>query len=699
MKIAKSTKKFMKGSNFWLDESMYDYNTKSVEGKDYLMLSGYRRAITNFVKILTGKDIPVQFATKGNSYTDGERITISGNVDKKGKFDEVVGLALHEASHILLSDFGLLKDLRKLLNDRLTTSQCQHLRSIGLQNRYLPDDMIDKVKTIINVIEDRRIDAYVYRTAPGYQSYYKALYDAYFNSTVIDKALRSNQYRTEDWDSYMFRFINIANSNQDLDALRFLRPIIEMVDLKNISRLQSTKDVLDLAYEIYWIIEYATHRPENAIPKSSIEPKSESQLTDNNDWQQTDSSKSGIEKAIQNLLEDENDADSSDMNGDGVPMSDMNGENDDAGSDEILANAPMPGNGADLTEREQHSLTKDIESQRAFINGDIKKTRLSEKDNRTVKALSQDGTSVEDAQYLHRSGSVKPVKVIVIRNLNKFIIQSGTYANMFRSTANDTWAQKHVNSNLEHITKGLALGAKMAKKLKVRNEVRDTKFTRLRNGMIDKRLLSSLGYGAESIFHKMEQFQFKPMYFHLSLDASGSMSGERFNNCMRLATAIANAARLIGNIRVVIDIRGTWTNNAPVVAVIYDSKHNNMQDLIYNLSHVTCDSVTPEGLCFEAITKDIVRNAQHTDAIFFNFSDGEPICGEYVGDEAINHTAMQVRRIAKQNIQILSYFISDYHNDRTIQRFKTMYGAHAQIIDTQSIVALADTINHRLLTA
>ena len=44
------------------------------------------------------------------------------------------------------------------------------------------------------------------------------MYDKYFNSKIVDKGLQSSEYRDNDWDSYMFRIINITNKNRDLDV-------------------------------------------------------------------------------------------------------------------------------------------------------------------------------------------------------------------------------------------------------------------------------------------------------------------------------------------------------------------------------------------------------------------------------------------------------------------------------------------------
>ena len=103
-------------SSFWLDNG-WDNNSSIFDdepvkkGVDLVALASYRRAISNFVSIVTGKtDIKVTFETSGDSYTDGREVTISSKLDDK-LFDSTVGLALHEGSHILLSDFDFLKEL------------------------------------------------------------------------------------------------------------------------------------------------------------------------------------------------------------------------------------------------------------------------------------------------------------------------------------------------------------------------------------------------------------------------------------------------------------------------------------------------------------------------------------------------------------------------------------------------------------
>jgi hypothetical protein len=705
IKIAKSTKKFMpkSASSFWMDESLFDYNQrKDDSGKDYLKLAGYQRVIGNFVKILTNKNIPVKFATKGNSYTDGKRITISANVSDK-EFDVYVGLALHEGSHILLSDFEMLTTLPALIqvDIKKELAYVSHIESRHEHNtvQYFTHGYAKGIiKDIINVIEDRRIDMYVYKNAPGYQLYYKALYAKYFNAKEIDKALRSKKFRTEDWESYMFRLINLTNPNTDLKALKYLQAINDLIDLSNIGRLKNTTEVYELAFKIFWLVELSIKQPDSntvAVPKTNSTPPANSMQPI-----PKDNLEEAIKSVMDSLFDEESNANDSDESiDDSVDMY----EDDD---DLYTANETSEGVEESFSAAEEKKLQSAIEAQKQFVDGEIKKAKLSNTDAKMIEAATESESITEDAiveeysRYTNDvSGITRSVPVLVVKNITPAVIESSLYDHLFTTS---TW---NVNNNLKFIQAGISLGSKLGKKMKIRNEERDTKFTRLKAGTIDKRLIASLGFGAEAVFSKMEQFRYKPMYFHLSLDASGSMSGSRFDKCIQLAAAISKAAHMVGNIRVVIDLRSTTSRavgDMPLVATIYDSSRDSLSKMTYNLSHAYCNSTTPEGLCFDAILKDIKKNALGTDAIFFNLSDGEPAFNNklisYQENTAIMHTKKQVSKMIKSGVQVISYFISDYSsNSRVSRNFETMYGKDSQFINTSNIIELSRSINERML--
>jgi len=246
---SKSTKKFKSGTNyskFWMDDMFGDSATRfagingaagSTDIVKIIKLNSYRKAIANFVNILTKKDIPVRFA--GNtSFTDGKSVTISTDI-KDNNFDVSVGLALHEASHILLTDFDYLR-------------KKERERGFEFYNW-------DLWKDLVNWIEDRRIDQYVFSTSPGYKAYYHKMYDYYWNNKNISKGLKSSTYRDPSQvDSWMFHIINSLNPDGDRNALPELGTVLDLINVGNIKRLNSVDEVGEIAIEITKIINKYT---------------------------------------------------------------------------------------------------------------------------------------------------------------------------------------------------------------------------------------------------------------------------------------------------------------------------------------------------------------------------------------------------------------------------------------------------------
>jgi len=250
-------------SSFWLDDNVSNIDVLTGEaisnGKDYIKMASRLKAVSNFVKIVSGNDVQVKYNNRDESYTDGKTVTISSKINGKS-FDSTVGLALHEGSHVKLSDFPLLKNImgyhgNEYLKTRFDFEITKEMESKNLGMMTLKD--------IINVIEDRRIDKFIFDTAPGYQGYYNALYERYFHAKVIDKALISGEHREENTESYMFRIINLTNSNRDLSSLKGLKEIYSIINLANISRLETTGDVVETAIEVFKVMD--KHIP---MPKS-----------------------------------------------------------------------------------------------------------------------------------------------------------------------------------------------------------------------------------------------------------------------------------------------------------------------------------------------------------------------------------------------------------------------------------------------
>ena len=97
----------------------------------------------------------------------------------------------------------------------------------------------------------------------------------------------------------------------------------------------------------------------------------------------------------------------------------------------------------------------------------------------------------------------------------------------------------------------------LGRKLQVRGEESQLKFTRQDSGKIDKRLISELGFGNSNVFSHTLTERYNKAYLHISVDASGSMSGSKWNKAMTSAVAMIKACDMAGNIDVVLTIRAT----------------------------------------------------------------------------------------------------------------------------------------------
>ena len=661
-------------SSFWLDNgwdnntSIFDEDEPKKKGVDLVALASYRRAISNFVSIVTGEsDIKVTFNTSGDSYTDGKSVTISSKLDDK-LFDSTVGLALHEGSHIKLSDFDFLKNLE----NSIPQEYFNRAEALGIE-RY---EVIGKLKDLLNYVEDRRIDYFVFSNSPGYKGYYHSMYDKYFHANVIDKALVSKEYTSVDWDSYMFRIINLTNKNSLLDVLPGLREIKTEI-FSNVKTLDSTAEAFSVALNVFNII----------LTNIEAQPK-----TDGGEGQ-SDGDGEGSED-----MKDMGSKGDGDSDGDGDSMSGEAGES---------SNMDL----SDLSDRQKRMLSNAVKKQKKFMDGNITKKKLSKKDKASMDAVESAGMSYVDvAQGITDNyyGKKTPTKVLMVRKFNKALAESDTVRMIYKPD----YPYGYVESNKVAIDKGLVMGTILGRKLQVRGESRETKWTRKDSGRIDKRLVAELGFGNERIFNTTFVEQYSDAFLHISVDASGSMGGDKWSNTQTAVAAIAKACSMINNVDLVISYRSTQDTNGgyrsrssnayPLMLIAYDSRVDKIQKVKNLFPLLTPSGTTPEGLCFEAVMKEIEPSSNDKDSYFLNFSDGMPMFSnndiDYNYDTAINHTNKMVNEIRNRGVKVLSYFIGDtWDRDRSKNTFTRMYGSDAEFIDVTSVLPVAKTMNKKFL--
>ena len=671
-------------SSFWLDDgwdttsSIFDDEVE-VNKKpkvDLVALAGYRRAVSNFVSIVTGdSSIKVNFTSRDDSFTDGKEVTIGAKLDDK-LFDSSVGLALHEGSHIKLSDFEFLKNL-----EMNTPKEYYNRAEVKGFSKF---EILTHIKNLLNYVEDRRIDHFIFTTSPGYKGYYHSMYDKYFHSKVVDKALKTTEYTSKDWDSYIFRIINLTNKNTNLDALPGLREIRKLI-FGTVKSMEYTGAAFGIALQIYDIIL-------NNIPDGTEKVNDETgEVT--------------YEKG-----------DGSDSPDDSDKLTDEE-FNDLLNSTENDETSGVTGNSksVELTPHQKIQLDKAITKQKDFVNGDVKKTgKLTKSNSRELKTIEASGMTYEEVGK-GIGWNKKGVKCLVVKKLTKELIESsGNYEAGLNILSPYKYSKYYYDHNSDKQTgfveEGIRLGTILGRKLQVRGESRETKWTRLDSGKIDKRLISELGFGNERVFNTSFIESYSDAFLHISVDASGSMSGDKWTNTMTSVVAICKAASMIQNVDVVVSIRSTHNTNrggrgdntVPLILIAYDSRVDTFNKVKNMFGHINVSGTTPEGLCFEAIMEEIVPTTKDKDSYFLNFSDGMPMFSSdglyYYDTEAIGHTKKMVNDMRMKGIKVLSYFIGDsYDRGDSMKDFKTMYGKDAEFVDVTSVMSISKTMNKKFL--
>ena len=691
-------------SSFWYNDFETDdiiiNNLSDTEKKslDLYKLASSKRAISNFVNIVTNESIPVKFKERGDSYTDGKSVVIGSKIEQPKDFDVAVGLALHEGSHIKLSDFKLLNDLYNLIPTHISEGAIK-------KGVYTTQETI---KNLWNYVEDRRIDNFVFKSAPGYRGYYRKMYDKYFNDRLIDKALLSDEFTEESLESYMFRIINLHNKNTNLSALKGLRKIYRLINLKNISRLKSSKDSLDVALDIFTVI---LGNLNNVNPSDDFlkEPQKggDSEGSDSSDDGQGSSDNTMSDEDFNDLMDSigkspmTGDSNDTPTGGSGMDVENLpdNIDNGKQSKDDTKSESSVK-----LTDKQKDLLKSKINKQKKFLDGDIQKKSITKTDSKNLNAIEESGSELKEVgKSADGYGYNRTTQCIVVKKLTKSLFES----QMFPMTYLNYWnVEKEGAVKMYYeksVQEGIKLGTMLGKKLQVRGEDKSTIFNRQKVGKIDKRMISSLGFGNENVFQFTEIDSYKKANLHISVDASSSMGGEKWEKTMTNVVAICKAVDMISNLNVQVTFRCT-SNNKPYIVMAYDSRVDKFSKVKQMFPGLGPSGTTPEGLCFEAIMKEFVPINNDLDSYFLNLSDGQPYFpGQnfyYGGTTAETHTNKMVKMIESMGIQTLAYFVTDWEIDvesSDARSFKRMYGKGAKMIDVKNVNQITKTMNQLFL--
>ena len=649
-------------SSFWLDDefdrqtSIFDDEEDVKPKTDLIALSSYRRAIGNFVRIVTQQDIPVTFKSSGDSYTDGKKVVISANIPTE-YFNQ------------------------------------------GETKGYSKWDVMGHIKNLLNYVEDRRIDNFVFTSSPGYKGYYHSMYDKYFHSKIIDAALDSDEHTEENMESYMFRIINLTNKNTNLSALNGLRDIWNTIGLKNIGRLKSTEDAFKVACEIYYIILKNLPETKVNVDKEGNETYEKAQ-----DSGQGQPSQGG----------GGDDTEISDEQFEDLLSSIENGELTAKPTEKEEEEVEVDENKNLLTPQQQKQLANAIKKQQKFMDGEVQKKNVTKAEKGELETIESSGMGyVEVGDGLTTwDGKKMKTKCVVVREFTKQLVENNSNISIISKYHGDHYGDESYYRNDTYVEDGIRLGTILGRKLQVRGESRETKWTRLDSGKIDKRLISELGFGNDRVFSNSFVEEYSDAFLHISVDASGSMGGDKWTNTMKSVIAICKAIDMVNNVDVVVSFRSTISGDyrsrmrntdKPLILIAYDSRKDSFQKVKNLFKYVTYGGTTPEGLCFEAIMNEIEPTVRDRDSYFLNFSDGMPMFSNndlyYYDNEAIGHTKKMVKEFRNRGIKVLSYFIGSggYRMDREMEDFKKMYGGDSEFIDVTSVMSVSKTMNKKFL--
>lgn len=700
-----------------------------------IRLSAVRRAVSNFVRILTNDDkIEVKFSSGNDSYTDGHSVVIAAQPDRKD-FDVMVGLALHEASHCLLTDMGLygvilqagrddyasvgsVLGYKGITNEQMKASFVKSfhpdLRKY-LWDSTTAENLCKLVMTLLNICEDRRIDNFVFTNASGYRPYYIALYKKYFLSKEIDKALVNDPalFKPE-VESYVSRLINVMNPNASPNALKGLRKMVELMDVDHISRLSEYQPT-EIATKFYdWCNSlervqrwYASRRSRNSygastpttsdISASDLRSMSYEQMYPT--WQ--------LANELLLMIVSETNYDFTQPpecckapDGPGLDGEGDGEESDGEGDGDELQNLDRPGNGKYNPARTE----KALKSQRKFLEGSMRKKKIAKRMSELVSQMEEAGASITEVGK--HTGLLHPVPVVVIEKVTESVLRSDWFGHGIGSSGRGTRYGAE-----EAVAKGISMGQVLVNRLQIRNDPMTTHYTRQNAGRIDRRLLSQLGMDIVSVFKRTRTESFKPVVVYITLDASGSMDGRKWLKVISVASAMSYLADKVKDIDVVVMIRGTarqsgsYGNTMPMVAVVHDSRQQRFVTARKLLAMCVPTGGTPEALCYEATLGLMLKREKSADVYFVNFSDGEPsfACASldgsnekslyYSQDIATEHCRKVMHLLRDAGVKIMSYFVSDWepHED-TKANFKRSYGDGAEFVDVSNITNILRTL-------
>lgn len=736
-------------SDFWGGGSMRryrEYFRQNISLSPVELLSIYR-SIAQFVTIGTDGELPlerVKFVEQGNSAVDYKKnVFIRYHSDP----DVMVGLTLHEATHVLRTDMKLFEQLSEVIksaNPGLYTGDFwKELNTVASQLHNKTGMGYDKALQIFfslaNWIEDRRIDTIRVKMAPGYKGYYDAVYNEYLYTNKTGELLRSKNLREESVEAYMFRIFSMMHPDHDPLALKRLALIERKIDISNILRHgeygDGTWSVFQNAMEVYKILASAVDkekssnadksRPMNNNSKGSgngQDGNGEKNKTDNKDSNDGNNGTSSGKK--------ENDKKSEKGEGGTSGDSDENKKEDkeknkdggtgDTEEDEFLNAIDQYLAGDNVDEAIAKALESLEKSEKGNKKDGADPVTVNKAIETAIKKAFEFHEKMGKDQFQGTTISIDKASATALHHLQQNKVQihtlnqsndhnkkiMGMYFPTWKSgqISGTSWYAGPVNSYKNNIIEAIRLGKIAARKLRqkvvILNETKKTSVLRKRTGRIDRKLLSGASF-SEEIFSRTDVISGTNYLLHIDLDASSSMDREdRWPNAIQYATMVVFATEGLKGIDVKITIRGLFykdmNNHYPALLTVYDSRVDKANDFVKRAQLIHLNSNTPESLLYELGRKVAEKTTErHNKKYFITVTDGEPQFGDtFNGDAAIDHCKNEMIEFEKRGFKVQAYFIGSGGFDS----FTKAYGKKGEVLDAKNVKKIAEDLKKLLLS-
>ena len=688
-------------SDYILDDSI-----KGLRSSSAIDLYTNLKICKQFANIINPQNKPnLSYSSDGKSHTslDGP-IYIDGNVKN---LDLSIGLTIHESGHkkfsrnlfLLLEAFNNQRKCGDKFQfwsnvteklDWFKPSDKNRLASYKFRKNSFYENISNYefenlFKTLINVLEDRRIDFKLWKEAPGWREYYLLLYKTYFWTADLKPILKSTTKFCEPTvDSYIFRIININNKNNNLKALKGLKEIKNIINLNNIINdtpsdiFFKVLDILEIINENVIINSISNHSKLKSKSNSKDENESNSDFNDSNEDEDSN--------------EDSFDSNSNEQN---RKETDSNLSDSDFNIDELLDE--YSNEDSELIDSESN-LCRVLNKQRNFVNGEIEIKKVKKYIKTYIKNLEQSNADVSNLKYYNK------VQVITLKNVSPEIDVSGCLSKYIPSHSIQ-W-----NKDYNKWIKGKSDANKIKDSLHIINDTRTIQHLRKKHGNLDNRLIAE-SRSTDRVFQTKIVEEAQSTYIHLSLDVSISISNDQLVQIKYFIWLLSNLFYEMKDIhiQVVARVRNKYLYNV----YLYDSKTMNLNSLKRNLKHLITCGDTPESLNFDASLNEIIKNSKNKNAFFITMSDGAPGCYVesivnnkwigYTGINAYEHIKKMVTIFENANIIVKNYFLANNIDnnskleDHISNNYIKAYKNKTKLLDFENLKEIVKELNKLLI--